>query len=81
MSRPGSAHDQIVRREFTRQAPAYAALPEFTDPDRIDRMIRAVQPVPEARVSRSASASNRRSRACYPNPIRPPPNWSGDSRP
>ncbi|HXT34549.1 MAG TPA: methyltransferase domain-containing protein [Chloroflexota bacterium] len=50
MTSSGSAHDQIVRREFTRQAPAYAALPAVTDPDRIDRLIRAVQPKPEARV-------------------------------
>jgi ubiquinone/menaquinone biosynthesis C-methylase UbiE len=50
MTSPGSAHDEIVRREFTRQAPAYAALPAVTDPERVERLIRAVQPVPEARV-------------------------------
>lgn len=40
----------IVRHEFTKQADAYAASTSITNPERIERLIRAVAPAPEARV-------------------------------
>lgn len=43
-------HDQIVRREFTRQAPDYAASTTIADSGRIGRLIEAVRPSPGARV-------------------------------
>jgi ubiquinone/menaquinone biosynthesis C-methylase UbiE len=43
-------HNQIVREEFTRQAAAYAANPTIVDPERIARLVHAVQPAPEHRV-------------------------------
>jgi ubiquinone/menaquinone biosynthesis C-methylase UbiE len=50
---PSSAvkdHNQVVREEFTRQATAYAANPSIVDPERIARLVQAVQPAPEHRV-------------------------------
>jgi len=43
-------HDQVVRREFTRQAADYAASRVITDADRIGRLIEVVRPSPDARV-------------------------------
>lgn len=37
-------HNQVVREEFTRQATAFAANPTISDPERVARLIRAVQP-------------------------------------
>ncbi len=45
-----SDHKDRVQREFTRQAAAYAATPSVADPDRVARLIAAVDPSPEARV-------------------------------
>lgn len=46
-----TAHDHkaIVREEFTRQAVAYAAAPVITDAERLARLVRAINPQPEAR--------------------------------
>jgi ubiquinone/menaquinone biosynthesis C-methylase UbiE len=43
-------HDEVVRREFTRQAPNYAASSTIAEGRRIDRLIEAVRPSPDARV-------------------------------
>jgi ubiquinone/menaquinone biosynthesis C-methylase UbiE len=43
-------HDAVVRREFTRQATDYAASPTISDGGRIERLIEAVRPPPDARV-------------------------------
>jgi ubiquinone/menaquinone biosynthesis C-methylase UbiE len=43
-------HNQVVREEFTRQATAYAANPSIYDPDRLARLVQAVQPAPHHRV-------------------------------
>lgn len=43
-------HNAVVRREFTRQADAYAANPSVANPERVERLLRAVDPPPEARV-------------------------------
>ncbi len=42
-------HNSVVRREFTRQAEAYAANPSIANPERVERIVRAVNPRPEAR--------------------------------
>jgi ubiquinone/menaquinone biosynthesis C-methylase UbiE len=44
------SHNAVVRREFTRQAPAYAANPVVANPDRVERLLAAIRPLPEARV-------------------------------
>lgn len=49
-SREAEAQKDIVREEFTKQATAFAALPNVSDPERVARLIRAVHPSPEARV-------------------------------
>jgi ubiquinone/menaquinone biosynthesis C-methylase UbiE len=46
----GKDHNQVVREEFTRQATAYAANPSIIDPERVARLVQAVQPTPEHRV-------------------------------
>ncbi len=43
-------HDDVVRREFTRQASDYAASTTISNGERIDRLIEAVRPSPAARV-------------------------------
>jgi ubiquinone/menaquinone biosynthesis C-methylase UbiE len=43
-------HDEVVRREFTRQATDYAASTTISDGGRIDRLVEAVRPSPDARV-------------------------------
>src|SRR5258705_2657395 len=43
-------HKDLVREEFTRQAPAYADAPVFKDPLHLDKLVDAVRPAPEARV-------------------------------
>jgi ubiquinone/menaquinone biosynthesis C-methylase UbiE len=43
-------HNQVVREEFTRQAAAYAANPTIVDPERIARLVQAVQPTAAHRV-------------------------------
>src|SRR5215217_8115731 len=43
-------HDDVVRREFTRQAPDYAASRTISNGGRIVRLIEAVRPSPDARV-------------------------------
>src|SRR5713101_4992823 len=43
-------HNQVVREEFTRQAVAYAANPAIADPERIARLVQAVNPTADARV-------------------------------
>jgi ubiquinone/menaquinone biosynthesis C-methylase UbiE len=42
-------HKAIVREEFTRQANAYAAAPVITDAERLARLVRAINPQPDAR--------------------------------
>ncbi len=53
-SNPGSSgphdHKALVREEFTRQADAYAAAAPIKDPDRLRRLVEAVNPRPDARV-------------------------------
>ena len=43
-------HNDVVRREFTRQAAAYAANPSVADRGRVERLVDAVAPAREARV-------------------------------
>jgi ubiquinone/menaquinone biosynthesis C-methylase UbiE len=43
-------HKDLVRAEFTRQAPAYAQAPVIKDPLHLDKLVEAVRPAPEARV-------------------------------
>ncbi|MFI5352755.1 MAG: class I SAM-dependent methyltransferase [Candidatus Binatales bacterium] len=43
-------HKAVVREEFTRQAEAYAAAAPIKDPDRLRRLVEAVNPRPDARV-------------------------------
>lgn len=43
-------HNDVVRTEFTRQAEAYAATPVVTDAQRLERLVTAITPPPEARV-------------------------------
>ncbi len=47
---PDSSHNAVVQESFTRQAQAYAAAPGIADPVRVQRLIDAVDPNPEARV-------------------------------
>src|SRR5271156_6211059 len=42
-------HKDLVREEFTRQAPAYAESPVIKDPLHLDKLVEAVRPAPEAR--------------------------------
>ncbi len=42
-------HKDLVREEFTRQAPAYADAPVIKDPLHLDKLVDAVRPAPEAR--------------------------------
>jgi ubiquinone/menaquinone biosynthesis C-methylase UbiE len=48
-------HNNVVRREFTLQAEAYAANPSIANPERVERIVQAVDPSPEARVLDVAS--------------------------
>jgi ubiquinone/menaquinone biosynthesis C-methylase UbiE len=43
-------HNDRVREEFTRQADEYAQAPLIRDPERIERLVRAVNPAADARV-------------------------------
>src|SRR6266436_7879413 len=43
-------HKDLVREEFTRQAPAYADAPVIKDQLHLDKLVEAVRPAPEARV-------------------------------
>jgi ubiquinone/menaquinone biosynthesis C-methylase UbiE len=43
-------HDDVIRREFTRQAEAYAANPSITDRERVARLVEAVGPTSQDRV-------------------------------
>ena len=43
-------HKQVIRQEFSHQAPAYAANPLISDPERVARLVRHVAPSPHARV-------------------------------
>lgn len=45
-----SRHKDVIRAGFTRQAPAYAANPTVSDPERVARLVNAVSPAPSARV-------------------------------
>jgi ubiquinone/menaquinone biosynthesis C-methylase UbiE len=45
-----SDHKAVIREEFTRQAEAYAAAPPIRDPERIERLVKAVNPRADARV-------------------------------
>ncbi len=45
-----SKHKDLVREEFTRQAPAYAESPVIKDQLHLDKLVEAVRPAPEARV-------------------------------
>jgi ubiquinone/menaquinone biosynthesis C-methylase UbiE len=50
MAAPLSDHDEIVRREFTKQAQAYAASALIVNNDRLERLIQLVKPHAGARV-------------------------------
>jgi ubiquinone/menaquinone biosynthesis C-methylase UbiE len=50
MSLPSSDHKTVVRREFTQQAQAYAANPSIVDHARLNRLVQAVHPEPQASV-------------------------------
>ncbi len=43
-------HKDTVREEFTKQADAYAATSSIADPDRVARLVQAIDPSAEARV-------------------------------
>lgn len=43
-------HKDLIRQEFTKQANAYAANTSIADPERVARLVRAVDPAPDARV-------------------------------
>jgi ubiquinone/menaquinone biosynthesis C-methylase UbiE len=43
-------HKDLIREEFTRQAPAFTANPSVSDPERVARLIGAVRPPSAARV-------------------------------
>jgi SAM-dependent methyltransferase len=45
-----SDHKQVIRQEFSHQAPLYAANPLISDPERVARLVRHVDPSPDARV-------------------------------
>jgi ubiquinone/menaquinone biosynthesis C-methylase UbiE len=45
-----SPHKAVVQESFTRQANVYAVTPTVADPDRIERLVEAVNPAPESRV-------------------------------
>jgi ubiquinone/menaquinone biosynthesis C-methylase UbiE len=47
---PGRSHKSVVQESFTRQADAYAVAPVIMDPVRLQRLLEAVDPVPESRV-------------------------------
>jgi ubiquinone/menaquinone biosynthesis C-methylase UbiE len=49
-SNQGADHKALVREEFTRQAEAYAAAVPIKDPDRLRRLVEAVNPRADARV-------------------------------
>lgn len=50
MSSTAPNQKELVQQEFTKQANAYAANPSIADPDRVARLVRAVNPDPDARV-------------------------------
>ncbi len=50
MTRSAREHAQLVQREFTRQATAYAANPTIIDSEWAGRLVQAVQPTPDSRV-------------------------------
>jgi ubiquinone/menaquinone biosynthesis C-methylase UbiE len=43
-------HNAVVQREFTRQAEAYAANPSVANPERVERLLRMIDPPAAARV-------------------------------
>jgi len=45
-----SLHKTVVQESFTRQAEVYAVTPTVVDPARIERLMEAVDPAPEARL-------------------------------
>jgi ubiquinone/menaquinone biosynthesis C-methylase UbiE len=47
---PSEHHDDVVRREFTKQAEAYAANPSIADRERVARLVQAVGPTADDRV-------------------------------
>lgn len=47
---PGQTHNDLIRQAFTTQAAAYAANPAIADPERVARLVAAVDPAPDARV-------------------------------
>ncbi|MFZ0887493.1 MAG: methyltransferase domain-containing protein [Candidatus Binataceae bacterium] len=55
MSNAPADHKATVREEFTRQAEGYAAAAPIRDPERIARLVEAVNPSPDARVLEVAS--------------------------
>jgi ubiquinone/menaquinone biosynthesis C-methylase UbiE len=50
MAYTGYTHKALIQQEFTKQAPAYSVNPSITDPQRINRLLSAVNPAPDARV-------------------------------
>lgn len=47
---PSGSHKDLIREEFTRQAPAYAAAANIKNADHIAKLVRAVNPARDARV-------------------------------
>ncbi len=50
MTRSPSEHAELIQREFTKQANAYAANPTIIDSDWAGRLVHAVRPAPDNRV-------------------------------
>ncbi len=50
MSSPAPDHKELIRREFTQQAQAYAANPSIKNQDLLKRLVQIVRPEPGARV-------------------------------
>ena len=50
MSSSSSDHKEVVRQEFTHQAPAYAANPLIADRSQLIRLVQIVHPQPQDRV-------------------------------
>ena len=50
MEQPGSTHNDLIQREFTRQAEAYASNPKIVDAEWAARLVASVRPGADARV-------------------------------
>ena len=50
MSNPPQDHNELIQKEFTKQAQAYASNPTIIDPDWAQRLVQTVQPTAEDQV-------------------------------